>query len=108
MWGLVSGAETLEDLEAIENITVCSNMYSGTPLIWTSMDQMSEVSSISEVKIVVENVSCLERCPQFRGVLVDGFHRTCMHYVDCTFSGSLVAVLRGKAESSSGVYLEQE
>ena len=75
------------------------------------MDQMSEVSSISEVKPSGGKcVFCLERCPQFRCVLVEGFHsngRTCIH-VDCTFSGSLVAVLRGKAESSSGVYLEQE
>ena len=39
------------------------NIYSGTPLIQTLLGQ--------------KKVSCLERCPYFRGVLIEGFHCTC-------------------------------
>ena len=26
-----------------------------------------------------KKVSCLERCPYFRGVLIEGFHSICIH-----------------------------
>ena len=64
--------------------------YSGTSLIMDINDQrgrrkcpFSEVSSFQRSKCMQEwylgweNVSCLERCPQFRGVLIESFH--CIH-----------------------------
>ena len=47
--------------------------------------QFSEVSSVQRLKCMQEwyilgagKVSCLERCPQFRSVLIEGFHCTCI------------------------------
>ena len=57
-------------------------IYSGTPLIWTLLvpEESGEVCSFQGLKSTQtwylgrKKVSCLEKCPHFRGVLIEGFH----------------------------------
>ena len=65
---------------------------------------VSEVSSFQKLKVWYlgwEKVSCLERCPQFRGVPIEEFHCTCiyilstiLHYVLCAGYADSVSVSR--------------
>ena len=70
-------------------------LYSGAPLIRTQLGQ-KKVSLFQGLKSTQtwnlgrKKVSCLERCPYFRGVLIEGFHcRSVIQYIEVSFIQSI-------------------
>ena len=91
-------------------------MYNETSLIRTPI--VSEVSSFQRLQewyLGWEKVSCLERCPQFRSVLIEWFHTTCMYihtlcadYVHtCPYSTYSVSHLSLKTPTKSFLQLSR-